>query len=447
MKHGLTDRLHSINVDQIISLGLVIILLTPIWNGAIFSIFDRFGILGKSQMDTLLFVLETMLMGLAFVMSIKREIRATSLTWGVAVLVVLTEALLFPANIPAMKEYARGFCLFALPAFCMAYAVNDRGVLLRQLDSTVYPSVAAIVIYGLFAETRTYSMWYGYAALVPMLMLGMRCIRRNQAIDYIIFSVLFIMLLLKASRGSVLTIFMFLVVFLVAYTYRTRNDSAQSLPLFLRAQRYILFNRRFRFIALTVFTIALALILLQPVAQMLQSLLEGIGISARTVNIFANKGIFYLSKREIWIENLTEAIMTSPLLGLGLCGDSVFMVHNVFHYPSNTYSVDWHYMGNYSHNMVLELTSHFGITVGLLFLFLILLLAMSAFRKAHFSADFDSFDVILVMTTVLVSLQFSGTYLTSTMFWLFLGLIVKSHAKAYNAKRENSGGSVHYANT
>lgn len=424
------QRLHkikkSLTVESVISFGIVTILFYPIINGAIYSLFDKFQLPGKNYVDTLLFVLDLIFIMSAFAFAVKKEPRFIIATLTIAVIVIIAEIFLFPANYPAIREYLKDYITMCLPAFCIAFAVQDSKVILKQLYAFIYIPIFAGLVYGLFAEIERYSMWYGYSMVIPMLILGFKVIKNYRIHDIALFIVLFVLLMLKASRGSVLSIMVILFIYMFYYSYQTRNLIISESNI-ARSVQYKELKNRYYIIVLAVVSAVTVAGLLQPAAQVIQSLLLGAGINSRTIWILANQGIFFVGGRDVITSGLLTAITKSPLWGLGLCGDSVYTATVVYGYPHATYMTDWHYLGNYAHNIVLELTSQFGILLGLgLFIGFVLIL-INAFRRTIRNKNMIQFELILLLSSILFSLMVSGSYLITPVFWILLGLAVKDY--------------------
>ena len=79
---------------------------------------------------------------------------------------------------------------------------------------------------------------------------------------------------------------------------------------------------------------------------------------------------------------------------------------------------DYRILGEYTHNIVLDLFMHFGIVVGSMFLMGIIVIVAVGFLKSkdkQFALVFISYGAIPILV--------SGTYLSASNFWIMLGFL------------------------
>ncbi|GAG27707.1 unnamed protein product, partial [marine sediment metagenome] len=98
-----------------------------------------------------------------------------------------------------------------------------------------------------------------------------------------------------------------------------------------------------------------------------------------------------------------KEIVNKPLLGIGIEGDVRLA-------------------GGYAHNLFLELLADFGIIFGTIIIIILLFLII----KSLLTKNKEKYRMIIIWLSLgFVSLMFSGTYMDTIGFWIFLGLLIR----------------------
>jgi O-antigen ligase len=125
-------------------------------------------------------------------------------------------------------------------------------------------------------------------------------------------------------------------------------------------------------------------------------------IHSRTIYTLLNfsKIDFSAGRTDIYITCL-DIIKNNPLIGIGIGGDRVLLE------------------GTYPHNILLEILMNFGILLGSICIIFILFLTI----KSIFSKNFVNRSLSIMFLGIgFIQLFFSGSYLTSPNFWLYIAI-------------------------
>lgn len=152
-------------------------------------------------------------------------------------------------------------------------------------------------------------------------------------------------------------------------------------------------------IAVSVAVIAgVGLLLSSQILTRLSSIVGRLG--SRTLSMLLQGRITYDSGRmEIWIEALNK-VLDHPLAGLGVAGELTYLTSS-------------------PHNLFIELIVHYGILIGtlliiavLIYIFLFILKRLNGER-----------EIMIIMTSSLIPLMLSSTYLQTPGFWISIAMI------------------------
>ena len=154
---------------------------------------------------------------------------------------------------------------------------------------------------------------------------------------------------------------------------------------------------------------------LQSIAGQMYGLLLQLGIDVRTLRVLAmDNALTYVSGRDTIIQIALVLIQESPLFGYGLAGDRVYIGQAVSAPRSD-------YGGYYAHNFILEIILHFGIFLGILILTAYYSILYKQYKRISADSEKGRLYIILLLY-LLISSMLSGTYLTSPIFWMTIGL-------------------------
>lgn len=303
---------------------------------------------------------------------LRRNLKLCCLTYFLVSLVYVFHMLLFPDTIPDWKNEGFKFLIpISIPIVLFIVSIKNINFFILALKHISYACALLGLLFGIRTLTgrfllNEYSMGFGYCILLPMLVL----FYQRKFYSIIISLLLFLLLVIYGSRGPLLTVAFFLF--------------------------YMLINQKS-------FGLVGLIVLLSIVGfASFVSYIESLGISSRTISMFLGGNLDSESNRDIIARKAIETINNNPITGCGLFGDRK---------P----------VGDWCHNIILEVLCDFGVIFGSILLLLFFYAIIRAFIKLK-GINKDIFAMFIAYA--LVPMFVSNSYLTDSNFALFVGLLL-----------------------
>lgn len=320
-------------------------------------------------------VLTAVPMLLAIAVGFYRKSFRFILVYVLALLVLLLTVLIFPLNERYVKTEGLRFLLpLIIPSAVCLTTVENMDVLKKSLNITAWLSAVLVFFYtfSYFAGQfviDSYNMSFSYGCLLPMIVLY----SQRRVIPTIVSLFLFLVVLAIGSRGGAIIFVAYVIV-----------DALIN----RRKGRWLVLVMGFVFVLFLPF---------------LKSFFDSIGIGSRTLGLLNAGDIAYDSGREDIYSTCVNALNEHPIGGFGLFGDRVLLE------------------GAYCHNFFLEICLNFGVFLGLLIVFVLLL----CFIKSWRASKGDNRDFLLIITFgCFLPYMVSGSYLVSNNIALWIGIIL-----------------------
>lgn len=314
--------------------------------------------------------------------------------------VFLFTYVLFPENKYALDKYKDSFYL-AIPYYIVGRVYSDHDM--RDcLSRFSFVSIAAMAVYFLFWGQRTgamqeieanNSMFSSYMILPHVLMMVLTAFNKR-SVSSIIFLLLGVFLILSfGARGPLTCFFIF---------------SAGLLIMISPFKNKVLGN------SITIVAISIILVLFDKILVFLHDLVSSVGMNTRIFDYYAMGMMSDDSGRGEIRKAALYALKDHPLTGLGLGGDA-------------------RVMGGYSHNVIIEFLTSFGVIVGSTLLLLLFVLYYRGFRNCYTRGQKEMW--LLLITCGFVGLLFSGTFITTAFFYLVIGYCITLVRYNHNTNR------------
>lgn len=310
--------------------------------------------------------------------------------------VFLFTYVLFPENKYALDRYKDSFYL-AIPYYIVGrvYSDHDMRDCLSRF-STV--SIAAMAVYFLLWGRQTGSMERiedgmvsSYMILPHVLMMVLTAFKKL-SVSSIVFLLLGVFLILSfGTRGPLMCFFIFCAVLLVLFS-----------PFKHKALGY----------TITIGAISVILVMFDRVLVSLRDVISSIGMSTRIIDYYAMGMMTDDSGRGDIRKMSLNALNDHLITGLGLGGDA-------------------RAIGGYSHNIIIEFLTSFGVIAGSILLLLLFILYYRGFHNCRTSGQKEMW--LLFVVCGFVGLLFSGTFITSAFFYLSIGYcttLIKNKSKS-----------------
>lgn len=322
---------------------------------------------------------------------LKRKGRLFVGLYSGSISIILFHTLLFNQNIEYMGEIIFYLFLICIPIFLYYYAIYDKAIFLSILMKSAYYQMGLGVIFfidTLFSPIE-YDMVFSYLILVPLTILLYKIYNKFNLFDTFLIALGLFMIIVVGARGPIISLVIFWIVLILINSFRNK----------IKLTRLMVF-----LIALII--IVLGMVYYESILLKIDLLLQDIGIYSRTITILLTENIDFSSGRIPIYKYTIERIVDKPIFGYGIAGDRIFL------------------NGTYPHNIFLEILVHFGVISGSI---IIIMLIFYWFSSMVRSKNKEEVDLAIIFFGIgLVNLLISGSYITSSNFWLFMAICIDS---------------------
>ncbi len=330
---------------------------------------------------------------IAFPFLLFRKPRVVVLTYLFTIAIYLFHTVFFPNTIEYWIAEAFRFTLpICIPTALCVILIKDRYIFYYYLQLIAYITGFLSLLYGLFtylggailSENYDYSQGFGYMLLFPIIVL----FYQKKWYSLVFSAILLLLLIVYGGRGPLLSVVLFFVYVLIK-------------------------QKRFILIGVLVGAVAVGI-------PILASTVKSLGITSRMLDLMLTGEMAQDNGRNAINEVIERGIQQEPF-GWGLFGDRVITDG-----------------ANYAHSFYREILAEFGIYIGGVLLFV---LAIEVIKRFKIIKDEDRDMYVLFFFACFVPILFSGSYLTSSNFALFIGLAIllpkfysKRRVKKFNMK-------------
>jgi hypothetical protein len=319
-------------------------------------------------------VLSAIPMSIAILLSFIRKPALFIGVYGVSILILLLNLVIFPENSEYLiRESTRFLFPMVISSALCLITVKDIDLIEKIWYYVSWLVFLEVAFYAIeyFRGTFVifdYNMSFSYGCLLPMVALY-----RKKKIYSIIASIfLFLIVLSIGSRGAAIIFVIYLFFDIM------QNNKKLVLPMII---------------------LVFGLLTLLPVFI---SYLESIGISSRTLLHFTSGEMFRYDDRESLNDISIDAIINNPF-GIGLWGDRIILKGE----------------GAYAHNIIIEVLLNWGVVLG----FIIIIGFVVKFIQLYLHSNKINKNRLVVYLLVCIGpLMASSSYLISSNFGIFCGL-------------------------
>lgn len=236
-------------------------------------------------------------------------------------------------------------------------------------------------------------MAFSYHNLIYVIAAFWIAIHRKNALFWLIAPISLIVLMITGSRGAFLCVLVYL---LLELLLSKKTHIAVKL-LFIVVAALIFFNMEF--------------IMLE-----IDTALKEYGYHSRTVEKFFEGTLQEDSGRGEIFKHSWQILWERPVTGYGMAGSMPVLFERINGIKAMGTQ------GTYSHNLFIELLMHFGVFLGgFICIWIVYHLVCAFFR----SRNKNTYNILFLFAAlVLPKLMVTGTYLTESNFFIFLGLLL-----------------------
>lgn len=318
----------------------------------------------------------------------KRKGVIITLTYLAFILLFCINIIIYSTPYSEMLDISFWFFLICLPSMFYILALEDRKILLELMLRSKYLQSFMGIILGIYIVSKDfhYDMVFSYLLIVPVILLLHEFIFIKKRIsDLLIVLVISFFIIAIGSRGPLISIYIYIVLALL-YSNKTEAKNLKN-------------------IILLVIVVSLSLIILfnyMRILEQLELFLSKIGIISRT--IFLLKGEYHdiSTGRYDFYTIIFNKLTESPFIGFGIGGDRVLLD------------------GTYPHNIFLEILTNFGWLAGIPICLMFTSISVQGFFRKN--KEHDKQLWIMFFCIGFVPILMSGSYWTSYLFWMFIGI-------------------------
>lgn len=302
-------------------------------------------------------------------------------------------------NIDYYMEYGISFLILSAPWIFMTHAVRDYVLFKRYLYISALIIIVSLIMNlyvfktDIFGEAA-YTQSYAYAILPAAVILCSNLFEKLKPLNTVLFMITIIFMFSMGARGPVICVILFLLLKLMVIYKRKLNKA----------------------IILSAVMVALTALInhyFSNILYLFLVLFEKLNLSTRILITLIEGTFLKDSARNALMEYSKELILKHPLLGVGIGNDRLLLANKM----QNSGTLEA--MGWYPHNIFLEFLLQFGVILGgAIIIFMLIVLYKSIF----WNYDKDPVDIICIFIGIgLFPLLFSGSYITSPLFFALLG--------------------------
>lgn len=339
----------------------------------------------------------------AFLISFSRHISGRCmLFWGFIVLSYIFTVLLFPENVPYIKDtLLRVVTVFFMTSILIA-KLRDLSWLKKYMTFFAYPTVAAGVIGGLFIsyfghvttselEGDAYATSLSYAVMIAVMWL-LHSFFKDKSLKALVIAIVgIVVILLYGSRNPLLAIGAYIFVELFDKAEYEKNTSTRIL------YKVILFFG------------GVMSIFYKDIIRGLLKISAEFGFNSRTLGMLSEDTVD-MTNRDTIHKQLWDLINENPLTGLGIQGDIARM-------------------DEMAHGLYLNIISTYGYVIGIAFLIYLFINCISALKRAK---GLDHQILVIYMCLVIPRGFTGGDMWQSDIFWWLMAIIFVILSKKYN---------------
>jgi len=315
-------------------------------------------------------------LSIAIVISLVRKWKIFVVVYLLTLLILLINIILFPQNNAVLRENSLRFLLpVVIPsALCLTSIPSVKIVESVLYKISWFTSILALFyVISFFSGTfviDVYNMSFSYGLLLPMLSLY----SKKKPHSIIASIVLFLIVLGIGSRGAAIIFIIYIL--------------------------YDLFQSRTKF-AISVLILIFLIFLFFLTLPALMQWFENIGVSSRTLELLTSENIGYLSGRDTLYDRMIDVFWTSPIIGIGLFGDRLYLD------------------GTYVHNILLELYLNWGIISATIIILFFMMKLIRVYKKSN---KINRNILVKFFLASVAPLMFSGSYLVDYNLGIFIGV-------------------------
>ena len=291
----------------------------------------------------------------------------------------------------AYKIFVRAF-----PYYLVARAVREYDRLEKHLEITMRVIVIAVLIVMAIKSRQgtmeRYDMTLAYMIYPASIIAFPMLYNKFTFSNLLFFALACILLIFNGTRGPLACLIFWMLIYLIMKLKKPNKTNVF-------------------FLLLGSMILAFSILNLSLILQFLEEKAESLGVSVRVISSIKTGNFFESLGRIKIYQAALNVLMTYPLTGVGIITERRLI--------SELLQGDKQFLGSYPHLIFLELIVQFGIIIGTI---LCIYLISSIIKRLKRNETVYKRVWCLFFAIGFLPLLFSGSYLESEAFFLFLGL-------------------------
>lgn len=391
--------------DKILLFSCFVSIVYPIFNGVIYNVLNIINI-DSALFRNLLLILEVFIMFLGIIVCLCRKWKDIIVITFVCLTILVFNYVYFEANRSLLIGLSKDL-LFCYLSFLLFFCIKESGFNL-VFKKSVYATSILCTLYGItsIGSMQLNMQWFSYQLLLPICGL-MVFPFKNIIYSCLLLIPLFIFSVLSGSRFP-LGIEIILMLFIIGRKYYRLYKNVEEVRKRKFRMRFYFFSSIFSFLLLCV----------KPIATQLDIITRRNGNVVRIFRLIATGDIFGFGGRFAnYYIPLGSSILENPLLGTGIASDRNIVYESLI---EKGIKVNQNVSSYYSHNIILEILTSFGMLIGTFLIYLFIKASISKYKLSK-----NKNMLIFLYFIGIVPLLLSGSYLIYNWFWILLAYICK----------------------
>ena len=408
-------RIKIMDINGLLYVSIFILFCGFLLNGCIFEICESISYDLYKIADKLLFILEGIIIAITLLILFFRKPIRIIIVYAISGIIFLLSFLVFPQNKEAILSILKNFFLYGLTSLILPWEIcNDKNLYKKILNIskiTFFFSLLYLMILMAKGE-GIYNLWlssyFFFAAIF-----NLYDAYKNRRSSSIIIGILSFITLFSTGSRTYLMLYISFAILLLAI---------------ILVRKICAMNSKKKIIAISIILLALVLLTVicinyKKICNELFYLLKDKGIEIRILRLLATGNFFISNDRiNVMYPTITQIISKNWLWGLGIGGDRN-LLYNMY-LNNGTVRPDAGIEAYYSHNILLEIYSNFGIVIGTVLIALLIygLYKVMLCRKNR--------EIAICLTIVSIfPLMLTGTFWDNVYFWGLVGVICANYLK------------------
>ena len=328
-----------------------------------------------------------LLAGLMSLKAISKRLVLADLVFYVMILAIyLLQYIIYPENAQLLSSNAYVVLCTVAPLYFVGRTFNfkmcEQLLTLGSILMILYTLYMQVFYMSGFDTIGDHRMVAAYNLLPHLILFTYRLLNNRSILNFIFTLVGVCLIISLGNRGSLLCYLFFVI-------------SCVFILKEVRKQRLVVFTLGV--------LVLLIFINIKNIAIYMADLTTKVGLSSRIFELFLDENLLYRDDREYLVQILLNKLNNGGQLSYGLWGS-------------------YRFIGVYPHSIIVELWFSFGYVVGTLLFGIILVLNLIAFFSTR--NDSEKAAYLMLVSIGFLPLFLSGTFLTHSMFFFFIGYCI-----------------------